>query len=90
VWRLDREDASRPWTVVGLDFPDETSSQLAVSTHPDRRFIEVEIRVADVRYANERLKHRPGVSWIAEPFPIEVGHVAVMKALTANFVLIGR
>ena len=90
VWRLDREDAGRPWTVVGLDFPDKTSSQLVVSTHPDRRFIEVEIRVADVRNAYELLKHRPGISWIAEPFPIEVGHVAVMKAPDGNnFVLIG-
>ncbi|MFD2052174.1 VOC family protein [Mesorhizobium calcicola] len=91
VWRLDRKDAGRPWAVVGLDFPDKTSSQLVLSTHPDRRFIEVEIRVADVRSAYEILKQIPGVSWIAEPFSIEVGHVAVMTAPDGNnFVLIGN
>ena len=90
AWRLNREDAGRPWTLVGLDFPDTASSQLVLSTHPDRRFIEVEIRVKDVRETYERLKAMPGVNWIAEPFPIEVGHVAVMSAPDGNaFVLIG-
>ena len=90
AWRLDREDDGRPWTIVGLDFPDKASSQLVLSTHPDRRIIEVEIRVKNVRETYERLKGTPGVSWIAEPFPIEVGHVAVMTAPDGNaFVLIG-
>lgn len=90
AWRLERTDAGRPWTLVGLDFPDKSSSQLVLSTHPDRRFIEVEIRVQDVRKAYETLMQIPGVSWIAEPFAIEAGHVAVMTAPDGNtFVLIG-
>lgn len=90
AWRLDRLDAGRPWTLVGLDFPDRTSSQLVLSTHPDRRFIEVEIRVDDVREAYETLKRVHGVTWIAEPFAIEAGHVAVMTAPDGNnLVLVG-
>jgi catechol 2,3-dioxygenase-like lactoylglutathione lyase family enzyme len=90
AWRLEREDTGRPWSLVGLDFPDRTSSQLVLSTHPDRRFIEVEIRVRDVRQTFAALRNRPGVSWIAEPFRIEAGHVAVMTAPDGNsFVLVG-
>jgi catechol 2,3-dioxygenase-like lactoylglutathione lyase family enzyme len=90
AWRLDRLDEGRPWTIVGLDFPDNTSSQLVLSTHPDRRFVEVEIRVKDVCAAFEELRPKPGISWIAEPFAIEQGHVAVMTAPDGNnFVLIG-
>ena len=91
AWRLEREEAGRPWTLVGLDFPDSTSSQLVLSTHPDRRLIEVEIRVEDVRAAFADLRSTPGVTWVAEPFPIETGHVAVMRAPDGNvFVLIGN
>ena len=90
AWRLDREDGGRPWTIVGFDFPDRSSSQLVLSTHPDRRFIEVEIRVKNVREAHEMLKQVPGVAWIAEPFEIETGHVAVMTAPDGNaLVLVG-
>ncbi|KKB08508.1 glyoxalase [Devosia geojensis] len=91
AWRLDRAlDDGRPWTLIGLDFSDRASSQLVLSTHPDRRDIDVEIRVADVRAAYETLRRRPGVQWLAEPFPIEEGHVAVMTAPDGNiFVLIG-
>lgn len=90
AWRLDREDAGRPWTLVGLDFPDKTSSQLVLSTHPDRKLVEVEIRVADVRAAYDHLRATPGITWIAEPFAIEEGHIAVMEAPDGNvFVLIG-
>ena len=90
AWRLDREDAGRPWTLVGLDFPDRTSSQLVLSTHPDRRQIEVELRVEDVRASFETMRRMPGVSCIAEPFAIEQGHVAVMTAPDGNvFVLVG-
>jgi hypothetical protein len=90
AWRLDRLDEGRPWTLVGLDFPDRSSSQLVLSTHPDRRQIEVEIRVEDVRAAYDELRQMPGVTWIAEPFGIEAGHVAVMVAPDGNvFVLIG-
>ncbi len=89
-WRLHREDSGRPWTLVGLDFPDRTSSQLVLSTHPDRQQIEVEIRVENVQASYEGLRGRPGVGWIAEPFAIEQGHVAVMTAPDGNaFVLIG-
>ena len=89
-WRLYREDAGRPWTIVGLDFPDTPSSQLVFSTHPDRRTIEVEIRVKDVRHACDLLRQIPGVTLIAEPFAIEAGHVAVITAPDGNaFVLIG-
>jgi hypothetical protein len=91
AWRLDRMlDDGRPSTLVGLDFPDRTSSQLVLSTHPDRRMVEVEIKVEDVRAACEKLRGQPGVSWLAEPFAIENGHVAVMQAPDGNvFVLIG-
>ena len=90
AWRLDREDAGRPWTLVGLDFPDRTSSQLVLSTHPNRRQIEVELRVEDVRASFETMRRMPDVTWIAEPFAIEQGHVAVMTAPDGNvFVLVG-
>jgi catechol 2,3-dioxygenase-like lactoylglutathione lyase family enzyme len=91
AWRLERTtDDGRPWTLVGLDFPDKTSSQLVFSTHPDRRIMEVEIRVSDVRATYSALQAEPGVSWIAEPFAIEQGHVAVLTAPDGNvFVLIG-
>jgi hypothetical protein len=90
AWRLEREDAGRFWTLVGLDFPDRTSSQLVLSTHPDRAQIEVEMRVEDVRETCAALQRMPGVSWIAEPFAIEQRHVAVMTAPDGNvFVLVG-
>ncbi len=91
AWRLDRIlDDGRPWTLVGLDFPDKSSSQLVLSTHPDRRDIDVEIRVKDVRAAYDELRLQPGITWLAEPFAIEEGHVAVMTAPDGNvFVLIG-
>ena len=90
AWRLDRTtDDGKPWTLAGLDFPGG-NSQLTLSTHPDRRLVEVEIRVADVRAAFAALSVTPGVTWIAEPFAIEDGHVAVMTAPDENvFVLIG-
>lgn len=91
AWRLERVlDDGRPWILVGLDFPDRSSSQLVLSTHPDRRDIDVEIRVEDVRAAYEQLRQRPGISWLAKPFAIEEGHVAVMVAPDGNvFVLLG-
>lgn len=90
AWQLERSDNGRPWTLIGFDFADKMSSQLVLSTHPDRRFIEVEIRVKDVRDTCESLRQIAGVTWIAEPFAIEVGHVAVMTAPDGNnFVLIG-
>jgi catechol 2,3-dioxygenase-like lactoylglutathione lyase family enzyme len=90
AWRLDRRlDDGRSWTLVGLDFPDRTSSQLVVNTHPERRDIDVEIRVDDVRATYDRLQGNPDVGWLAEPFAIEAGYVAVMTAPDGNvFVLI--
>ncbi|MDO8358844.1 MAG: hypothetical protein Q7T08_02245 [Devosia sp.] len=89
-WRLDRLDDGRPWTLVGMAFPDAASSQLVLSTHPDRRFVEVEIKVEDVRQTYETLKTVAGVRWISEPFAIENGHVAVMTAPDGNdLVLVG-
>ena len=91
AWRLDRElPDGRPWTLVGLNFPDASSSQLVFSTHPERRDIDVEVRVEDVRAAYVELTRIAGVTWLAEPFAIEEGHVAVMTAPDGNiFVLIG-
>ncbi len=44
----------------------------------------------EVPAAYEALRQMPGVSWIAEPFAIEDGHVAVMTAPDGNvFVLVG-
>jgi catechol 2,3-dioxygenase-like lactoylglutathione lyase family enzyme len=90
AWRLERRlEDGRSWTLLGLDFPDRTSSQLVLSNHPERRDIEVEIRVEDVRATYARLQTHPGVGWIAEPFAIEAGTVAVMTAPDGNlFVLI--
>lgn len=91
AWRLERvtEDGI-PWTLVGLDFPDTTSSQLTLSTHPERKVIDVEIRVEDVREAYRGLRANPQIEWLAEPFAIEEGHVAVMSAPDGNIlVLIG-
>jgi catechol 2,3-dioxygenase-like lactoylglutathione lyase family enzyme len=90
AWRLDRLDNGRPWTLVGLDFP-RGGAQLVLSTHPDRKLVEIEIQVPDVRAAYERLSLDPRIRWFAEPFPTEVGHVAVMEAPDGNtFVLIGK
>ena len=91
AWKLDRVTAQGvPWSLVGLDFPDSTSSQLTLSTHPDRKTAEVEIRVADVGEAFRALSADPAIAWIVEPFAIENGHVAVMRAPDGNlFVLVG-
>jgi catechol 2,3-dioxygenase-like lactoylglutathione lyase family enzyme len=90
AWRLERTtEHGIPWVLVGLDFPDETSSQLTLSTHPTRKGMEVEIRVADVEAACRELRKDSSIRWIAEPFAIEQGHVAVMVAPDGNtFVLI--
>jgi catechol 2,3-dioxygenase-like lactoylglutathione lyase family enzyme len=92
AWRLERiTEVGIPWTLVGCDIPGAGSSQLVVSTHPDRRITEVEILVDDVQAAFESLSSNPQIRWIAEPFATENGHVAVMTAPDGNdFVLIGR
>jgi hypothetical protein len=92
AWRLERTtETGTPWTLVGLDFPEPGSSQLVLSTHPERRITEVEILVEDVQAAYESLSANPQIRWVAEPFAIESGHVAVMTAPDGNnFVLIGK
>jgi catechol 2,3-dioxygenase-like lactoylglutathione lyase family enzyme len=91
-WRIERVSASgTPWSLVGLRFPDERSSELVLSDDPDNRRTEVELGVADVRQAYAELSANPEIEWIRPPFPNESGHVAVMKAPDGNvFVLIGR
>ena len=43
-----------------------------------------------VRASCAALTQTPGVTWIAEPFAIEQGHMAVMTAPDGNvFVLVG-
>jgi catechol 2,3-dioxygenase-like lactoylglutathione lyase family enzyme len=92
AWRLERTtEAGVPWTLVGFDFPESGSSQLVASTHPERRLTDVEILVDDVQAAYKSLSANPEIRWIAEPFAIESGHVAVMIAPDGNdFVLIGK
>jgi hypothetical protein len=91
TWRLDRRtEAGVPWTLIGLGFPNAASSELVLSNHPDRRTTDIEIRVDDVRSAFETLKDDPRITWIEKPFPIEAGHVAVMRAPDGTeLVLIG-
>lgn len=90
-WRLDRVTSDGvPWTLAGLAFPNPASSELVLSTHPERLVMEVEIRVDDVREVRQRLGDKPGVEWISEPAAIETGHVAVIRAPDGNvLVLIG-
>src|SRR5688572_15529360 len=91
TWRLARKtDAGMDWTLVGLGFPDAASSELVLSNHPDRRTTDIEIRVDDVRATYDALKGDPRITWIEKPFPIEVGHVAVILAPDGTgLVLIG-
>lgn len=90
-WRIERTtEDGRPWTLVGLKFPDATSSELVLSDNPDITFTEIELQVDDVQATREQFGSIPGIEWIREPFAIESGHVAVMKAPDGNlFVLVG-
>lgn len=90
-WRIERTSAAgAPWSLVGLRFPDQHSSELVLSDDPDNRRSEVELAVPDVRQAFAQLSANPAVEWIRTPFPNESGHVAVMKAPDGNhFVLVG-
>ncbi|KPU51695.1 glyoxalase-like domain protein [Bacillus wiedmannii] len=91
-WVIERElEEGIIWTLIGLKFPDEKSSELVISNHPDINFMEVEVLVADVQQTYESLKDNKDVKWIREPFPTESGHVAVMEAPDENvFVLVGK
>ena len=90
-WIIERERPDgKTWTLVGLKFPDATSSELVLSDNPDVDFTEIELAVDDVRASFAELKDNPGVKWIREPFATESGHVAVMEAPDGNvFVLVG-
>ena len=91
-WVIERElEEGAIWTLIGLKFPDEKSSELVISNHPDINFIEVEVLVEDVHQTYESLKDNKDIKWIREPFPTESGHVAVMEAPDENvFVLVGK
>ncbi|WP_369900720.1 VOC family protein [Bacillus manliponensis] len=91
-WDIERElDNGYIWRLVGLKFPDEQSSELVVSNHPDVDFTEIEILVEDVRETYKQMQQNREVKWIREPFQTESGHVAVMEAPDGNvFVLVGR
>ncbi|EKS8359634.1 VOC family protein [Bacillus cereus] len=91
-WIIERElEEGAIWTLIGLKFPDEKSSELVISNHPDINFTEVEVLVEDVQQTYESLKDNKDVKWICEPFPTESGHVAVMEAPDENvFVLVGK
>lgn len=91
-WMIERElEEGVIWTLIGLKFPDEKSSELVISNHPDINFTEVEVLVEDVQQTYESLKDNKDVKWIRETFPTESGHVAVMEAPDENvFVLVGK
>lgn len=91
-WIIERElEEGVIWTLIGLKFPDEKSSELVISNHPDINFIEVEVLVEDVQQTYDSLKDNKDVKWIREPFSTESGHVAVMEAPDENvFVLVGK
>lgn len=91
TWRLDRKtETGIAWTLIGLGFPDAASSELVLSNHPDRKAIDIEVRVDDVRAAYEALRDDRRITWVEKPFPIEVGHVAVIQAPDGTeLVLIG-
>ena len=78
------------WTLIGLKFPEASSSELVLSDNPEIDFTEVELAVDDVRASFAELRDNPAVRWIREPFATESGHVAVMEASDGNvFVLVG-
>lgn len=80
-----------PWTIVGLSFPDERSSELVLQNNPELKEIDIELLVDDVRETYAKLQERTDIHWIREPFPTESGHVAVMEAPDHNvFVLVGK
>ncbi|MCQ6560084.1 VOC family protein [Paenibacillus mendelii] len=91
-WRIERtlEDGSI-WSVIGLKFPRQDSSELVLSNHPVNQFTEVEILVDDVRQAHAELSNNREIQWIRTPFATESGHVAVMEAPDGNVVvLVGK
>lgn len=91
AWKIERPRADgKIWTLVGLKFPDQASSELVLSDNPDVNFTEIELSVDDVRGTFNELRNNPDIVWIREPFATESGHVAVMEAPDGNvFVLVG-
>ena len=78
------------WTLIGLKFPDATSSELVLSDSTENRFTEIELGTDDVCGTFAELRSNSAVTWIREPFATESGHVAVMEAPDGNvFVLVG-
>lgn len=91
-WKIDRKlENNSIWKLVGLKFPENDSSELVLSNHPENTFAEVEILVEDVRESYSQLSENREVKWIRTPFTTESGHVAVMEAPDGNvFILVGK
>lgn len=91
-WKIERIlENGFTWTLIGLKFPQENSSELVLSNHPDNTFTEVEILVEDVCQLHTELSNNEEIKWIRTPFATESGHIAVMEAPDGNvFVLVGR
>ena len=90
-WIIERPQPDGTiWTLVGLKFPDASSSELVLSDSRDVQFTEIELLVDDVRDSFATISANPAVKWIREPFATESDHVAVMEAPDGNvFVLVG-
>jgi catechol 2,3-dioxygenase-like lactoylglutathione lyase family enzyme len=91
-WRIERSlENGLAWTLIGLKFPLQNSSELVLSNHPEIQYTEVEINVEDVRQAYAHLSGNEEIQWIRTPFATESGYVAVMEAPDKNvFVLVGN
>ncbi|MDP5272897.1 VOC family protein [Chengkuizengella axinellae] len=91
-WKIERDlDNGNIWTMVGLKFPDEKSSELVLQNNPEIKETDIEILVDDVRQTYQDLSPNRDINWIKEPFSTESGHVAVMEAPDKNvFVLVGK
>ena len=91
-WRIERPlGGGGTWTLAGMKFPDEKSSELVLQNNPDLQMADIEFYVEDVRDTYEALSARTDINWIRKPFPTESGHVAVMEAPDRNvFVLVGK
>jgi catechol 2,3-dioxygenase-like lactoylglutathione lyase family enzyme len=91
-WRIERSlENGFKWVLIGMNFPQQESSELVLSNHPENNFTEIEILVEDVREAYSEYIKNEEIQWIRAPFATESGHVAVMEAPDGNvFVLVGK
>lgn len=91
-WKIERKlDGGKLWTLIGLKFPEENSSELVLQNNDDINVTDIEIYVDDVVDTYNNLSKNPNVNWIREPFKTESGHVAVLEAPDKNvFVLVGK